>query len=438
MQRSSSTYRSTPRRTFFGIASFQVLAMFRRGLFYSYLSIYLRFFLGLSVTETTFFATFPMVLNVVFQTFVWGVISDRYQKRRTLIILGEISAAITTVLVWWIHTLPNSNLTAGYVIILGLSFVEIFWSMSNIGWSAIISDLYPEKDRTGIQGKLASIGAIGRIIGVWIGGLAYDGLTHFYDGWGFDKGLLFFIASGVMLASTIPMFFVPEGGISLAVEPEKTKSIQKQGLFAIPKPFLVFLIAMIFINFGQNSIAVIKTQFLVLDEGFDISNTMLSYIVNMQSLGILIFGFIATRLSRIVSDIKLLLFSSLVVIISLLGFALADAISIIFFANFLAGVCHVMIMASAYSYASKLIPPEKRGKQFALFNATFFLSWGVAGTIIAGPIVDILIKLQFTQDFSYRMSFVSAAFLVVIGIFILFIAHRIVLRYLAQQLKKIS
>ncbi|MHA2273314.1 MAG: hypothetical protein ACXACI_15755, partial [Candidatus Hodarchaeales archaeon] len=59
-------------RAFFGLSSFQVLAMFRRGLFYTYLSIYLRFYLGLSVTETTLFATIPMILNVTFQMFVWG------------------------------------------------------------------------------------------------------------------------------------------------------------------------------------------------------------------------------------------------------------------------------------------------------------------------------------------------------------------------------
>ncbi|MCP4343911.1 MAG: hypothetical protein GY795_00090 [Desulfobacterales bacterium] len=39
---------------FLDISSFQILAMFRRGLFYAYLSIYLRYFLGLSVTETTY------------------------------------------------------------------------------------------------------------------------------------------------------------------------------------------------------------------------------------------------------------------------------------------------------------------------------------------------------------------------------------------------
>jgi MFS family permease len=413
---------TNPKRTLYGISSFQILAMFRRGLFYSYLSIYLRFFLGLSVTETTFFATFPMILNAVFQTFVWGVLSDRYQKRRTLIILGEISAAITTVIVWWLHTLPESRYVAGYVIILGLSFVEIFWSMSNIAWSAIISDLYPEHDRTGVQGKLASIGALGRIIGVWIGGLAYDGLARFYEGWGFHKGLLFFIASGIMLLSTIPMFFVPEGGIQAPGDKQPPVLKQPGSFFAISKPYLIFLIAMLFINFGQNSIASIKTQYLVLDEGFNVSSNFLSYIVNMQSLAILILGLLTTWLARRFNDLILLILSIITGIIYLVGFALARTIGLIFISNFLAGVCQVVILAASYSYASRLIPPQQRGKQFALFNATSFLSWGVAGTIIAGPIVDLLIRAGATQEFSYQMSFMAAAGLMVIGlVFMLYI-----------------
>jgi len=242
--------------------------------------------------------------------------------------------------------------------------------MSNIGWSAIISDLYAEKDRTGIQGKLASIGAIGRIVGVWIGGVAYDGLAHFYEGWGFDKGLLFFIASGVMLISTIPMLFVPEGGVR--GPQQRAATATSKALFSVSRPFLVFLVAMVFINFGQNCVAVIKTQFLVLDEGFNVSSSMLSYIVNMQSFAILIFGVMATRLARTFSDITLLVVSTLVAILYLLGFAFARSIPLIFVANFFAGICHVMILASSYSYASRLIPPEQRGKQFALFNATSF------------------------------------------------------------------
>jgi MFS family permease len=419
--------KTVTRSTFFNISSFQILTMFRRGLFYSYLSIYLRFFLGLSVTETTLFATFPMILNILFQRFVWGALSDKYQRRRTFIILGEVLAAIGTVIVWYIHRLPVSKIAAGYVIIIGLSLVEIFWSMSNIGWSAMISDFYPEDQRTGVLARLTSIGALGRIVGVLIGGFAYDGLTRYYEGWGFDQGLLFFVASGTMLLSTIPMFFVPEGGIRTA-DPDQAQNNIKDGKTTtsskLSRIFIVFLLAMIFINFGRNSIAVIKAQYLSLDEGFNVSSQLLGYIVNMQSLAIFVFGLFITRLARRYKDVVLLFAGTAVGILSLLGFVVATALPVIFIANFLAGVSMVVIMSSSYSYASKLIPPEHRGKQFAWFNATFFLSWGVAGTLIAGPIVDLLMRAGTSQVLAYRISFLSSAVLVVIGILILIFADR--------------
>ncbi|MCD6399594.1 MFS transporter [candidate division WOR-3 bacterium] len=416
----------TSKKTFFCISSFQALAMFRRGLFYTYLSIYLRYFLGLSVTETTLFATIPMILNVLFQTFVWGPISDKFQKRRTLIILGETSASVLTFFVWLFHTFPSNKHIAGYVVIIGLTIVEIFWSMSNVGWTAIISDLYKVKDRIGIQGKLSSIGAIGNFIGVWIGGMVYDGMSKFYNGWGFYKGLLFLIASGVMLISTIPMFFIPEGGIEQNPKGAKGTddvSPRIEGLFSYSKPFLIFILAMVFINFGRNSIALIKPQYLTLKEGFNVSSSLLSYIVNVASMAVFLMGLIIGKLSKRFSDRILLLIGCLIATLYLFGFILAKSLTVIFVSNFFGGISDVIIFSSSYSFASKLIPPEHRGKQFALFNATFFLSWGVAGTFIAGPIVDLLVKAGKTQNFSYRMSFLSAAILVLLGILILLYSY---------------
>jgi len=412
---------------FVGVSSFQILVMFRRGLFYTFLSVYLRFFLGLTVTETTFFATFPMIMNVLCQTFLWGKISDRSQKRRTLIIVGEMSAAVITFLVWVVHRLPETQTTAGYVIIVGMSVVEIFWSMSNIGWSALISDLYPERERTAVQGRLASVGAAGRLIGVWIGGLAYDGLGRFYEGWGFDQGLLFFIASGVMLVSTIPMFFIPEGGVATGRgDPERVNGIApgRGGPPAYSRKFVVFLLALVLINFGRNSITMMKAQYLVLDDGFDVGSGLLSHIVNMQSAAILAGGLIMKRLSKRFTDGVLLLAGALIAVLGLIGFALARVIPVIFASNFLNGLADVVILASSYSYASRLIPPLYRGRQFTLFNATMFLSWGVAGTLIGGPIVDLLLGSGAGEVFSYRMSFVSAAVLVVVGIVVLTFVNR--------------
>jgi MFS family permease len=414
------------RKTFFNISSFQVLAMFRRGLFYSYLSIYLRFYLGLSVTETTFFAFFPMVLNIAFQTFVWGPISDRYQKRRTLIILGEVLAALITVVVWYAHTIPESTRVAGYAIIIGLVVVEIFWSMSNVAWSALISDLYPEHRRASVQGRLSSVGALGRIVGVWIGGIAYDGLSHYYEGWGFHSGLLFFIASGVMLLSTIPMLFVPEGGVALS-EDRKAGTVDEENAQSgggYSRKFMMFLLAMVLINFGRNSVAVTKAQYLVLEEGFNVSSRLLSHIVNVQSLAVFLLGLAMGWLSARYRDDRILLWAAGISTAGLLGFAFTGSLALVFVCNFLSGMAFVIIRSSSYAYASRLIPAMSRGRQFALFNATFFLSWGTAGTLVTGPIVDLLVRSGSTQAYAYRVSFFAAAVLVMVGIVVLALVSR--------------
>jgi len=264
-------------------------------------------------------------------------------------------------------------------------------------------------------------------VGVLVGGFAYDGLAKYYNGWGFDQGFLFFVASGVMLLSTIPMFFVPEGGIGFRSDETDgvARSTQDQARLAqISRIFTLFLTAMIFINFGRNSIAVIKAQYLSLDQGFAVSSQLLSYIVNMESLAIFTVGLFITRLSRMYKDIVLLYAGTIIGILSLLGYVIASTLILIFVSNFLAGVSMVVILSSSYSYASKLIPPEHRGKQFAWFNATFFLSWGVAGTLIAGPIVDLLVGAGASQVFAYRVSFLSSAVLVVIGVIILYFTDK--------------
>ena len=390
--------------------------MFRRGLFYSYLSIYLRHFLGLSVTETTLFATLPMGVNIIFQTFVWGAFSDKYQLRRTLIISGEILAGFGTILVWYGHTLTENLSLAGYVIIFGLSIVEIFWSMSNVGWSALISDIYRQEDRNTVQGRLASVGGIGRIAGVWIGGLLYDGLGLKYNGWGFYHGALFFVAGAAMFISVIPMILVPEGGIRSEIE---DTSIPKIGSSDIEgKIFTIFIIAMIFINFGRNSIAVLQSQYLVLSSGFAVSSETLSYIVNTQSVAMILTGFIAGWVGRKIGDGNSLLLGTALAVVSLFLLAIARNLGLIYVSNFLRGWSEVMILASSYAFASILIPPEKRAKFFGIFNATYFLSWGLPGTFIAGPITDLLLSYGASEAFSYQMAFVSAAIMTLIGLFI--------------------
>jgi MFS family permease len=412
------------------ISSFQILAMFRRTLFYSFMSIYLRHYLGLSVTETTLFATIPMIANAGFQTFIWGAVSDKFQLRRTLIVVGEVAAALITVLVWYLHTLPDSHSGAGYVIIWGMTVVEVFWSMSNVGWTALLSDLYPAQERAGLQGRLTSVGAVGGVIGLWAGGIAYDGLGHHFEGWGFEGGLLFFAAAGVMLVSTIPILGLPEGGIDPAASKGNGGEIAAAdpAKKSVSRVYLLFLAAMVCINFGLNSVALLKSQYLTLETGFDASSRMLSFVFNMSAAAMFSIGLLIRSISARVRDELLLLTGTAVAIVYLLGYAFAPSLPFIFASDFMGGAAQVIVMSSSYAFASTLIPPELRARQFAWFNATFFLSWGVPGTLITGPLVDRLIASGASETAAYQAAFMAGSVLVFVGAILLFLDIRLLRR----------
>jgi len=405
--------------TLLGLSSFQVLTMFRRGLFYTYLSIYLRDFLMLSVTETTLYATLPMLMSVLFQNFVWGPLSDKLQKRRSLIILGEILAGIGTISVWIIHYFESNYYIAGYIIIIGLSLIEIFWSMSNIGWSALISDLYPSIERSKIMGRLTSIGGIGRIVGITLGGLLYD------NGFGFRYGDLFFIASFVMFFSTLPMLLAPEGGVKILDETNKAKedSNQSKSKFRHKNVFIIFLIAMVFINFGRNSISIPYSQYLTLDSGFAVDSIMLGFIVNTRSFAVIIIGLIAGYLSKRIGHAKSMILGVVLAIFGLVITAITNSLFMIFMGSFLIGTSEVIIYAASYAIASILIPENYRGKYFGAYNATFFLSWGLACTAISGPLVDYLINIGISEVFAYQSAFIVGAILTSIGLIIFIISE---------------
>ena len=409
-------------KTFIGISSFQILAMFRRGLFYSYLAIYLRHFLGLSVTMTSLFATLPMILNVLSQRYLWGTYSDKYQKRRSLIIWGEVLAGIGTILVWYFHRLPDDKIHAGWVVIIGLTVIELFWSMSNIGWSALISDVYDEEERGGIIGKLESWGGIGRIIGIVAGGLLYDKMGTEFAGWGFYKGALFFIAGVVMFLSVFPMLLVPEGGIGKkdcdALEWTEPPAFHSSY-------FMLFILSMALINFGRNSVAITMPQYLTLESGFNLSAMTLGYFLNIRSVGIILTGLATGWLLKRTGGVRsLLVFGVLAAVVSLLLLGTGDSLIDIGICNLVMGVSEVLIMAASYQLASSYIPPEKRGELFSIFNATFFLSWGIAGTCITGPITDILIATGRSQVVAYRASFNTAAGITLSGIVLLLFLFR--------------
>lgn len=441
-------------KIYLSLTFFQIFAMFRRGLFYSYMTIYLRYYIGLSITETTLFATLPMILNSFFQTFVWGPYSDKYKKRKNLIITGELLASLGTIIVWYFHYITNNLKFSGLIIIFGMSVVEIFWSMSNLGWSVFISDVFLYEERTLIQTKFTSFGAIGRMIGVFAGGYLYDFFGLKYEGFGFREGILFFLSSFFMIFSVLPLFRIPDSydlfkriknSLDFLNENniydyeynfKKKNSYRcydnnitsyneglKEEKFYL-KLFIIFMFSLVFINFGRNSISSITNQYLKSPNGFNLSSRILSYIINFYALGLFITSLFIKKIKSKISDQILFSFGVILALIYLILYIFSKKIVFIFIANLLNGLSENIISATSYTIASNIIPVNKRGKLFGYYNSTFFLSWGVASTLISAPIADLIIKSGRSDIDGYKGSFISSIVLLFIGIFIFFIFLR--------------
>lgn len=446
------------RKHFTGLSVFQMMAMFRRGIFYFFLSIYLYEFLGVSTTEMTLFATLPMIANIVAQSALWGRISDKFKKRRLLIIFGELFAAIGYLIIFWIHNSVNkekvgvghigdvlfsqseillhySDLASSeiqsilrmsaYTIIIGFTIVEAGWSSSNLGWSTLIADLTKESERSKVMGLLQFIGGIGNILGVTACGFLYQ------NGLGFWNGNLFYVSSSIMIFSLFALLMIPESYADLKNESKIDKRNDKNDN-AETKPrvddstsrdwarklFIWLIIVLAIVNIGGNSIGQLIQIYVRLPDTFNSTDVIVAQLRNISSIAMIIGGLVIGLLAKRFGEVKILLVGFLVLFIGTISLPFAPHITIFFIYMALKGTSRVWIQTTSYAMVNKIVPLEKRGKMMGYYNSAFYLSWGLGGTMITGPIADTLINQNYSVSFSYEITFYVAAFLVLVGILI--------------------
>ncbi|MDF1540034.1 MAG: MFS transporter, partial [Candidatus Thorarchaeota archaeon] len=410
-------------REFSGLSTFQFLSYFRRSIVYTFLSIYLRS-LGLSTTEVTLMATVGMIANAGTQSFLWGKALDKYRKPTGFVVAGEVLAGFGHIFMvfGYIFFLGVGQLiAAGYVIIFALGIIEIFWSMSNVGWSALLSELTEQDERKKIMGQLSIIGGFGGIGGAYLGGFLYD------KGAGFANGSIFNISAVVMIFSGILVYF--------AIRLKEGTQLTDSGEFSVAKipslselpskmrtGYLIFLVALIFINFGRNSIAIITSIFLADPTAFGANGAEIALYSNVGSIASMISGFLLGSVISKTDDNKVMIFGVGLAVAGISWLIIAPSFALAIMTSFLIGASHVVIESSSYSVVAKMAPEAYRGRLFAYYNATFFLSWGIAATLVAGPIADYLIGVGLSHANAYRGSFIAAIVLIAIGIVILLIS----------------
>ncbi|MEN9868273.1 MAG: hypothetical protein RL748_3863 [Pseudomonadota bacterium] len=129
-------------------------------------------------------------LGILLGSMVMGMLSDRYGRRRVLMItlsltvLGHVAAAIALIQGWYLLFILArfaTGLTEGNVAVL----------------RAIVADLHPQLDRTKSFAQLNTFMYIGWLTGPLLGGFALP----------FGQSVAFWLAGGVMLLCSVLLFF---------------------------------------------------------------------------------------------------------------------------------------------------------------------------------------------------------------------------------------
>ncbi|MEM4703673.1 MAG: MFS transporter [Candidatus Bathyarchaeia archaeon] len=401
----ASSKRSASKSIFLNLGLFQLLSFVRRGIFYTFMINYIYDLMG-TVTFTALLGTLDMVASALGQNLLWGKISDKHKLRAKLIIAGESIAAGTYLLVYFVHrSLLNFQafFTAGALLIIGLSMLEFFWSMSDVGWAALLADVTTSKTRGKIIGSLNFIASLGRMIGINFAGLLYQ------NGEGFRQGTLFYIVTAMLTTSAFLMWVVSRQTEKALPKIEKNSAseatLKRKASKHDSKTYMWFLATLVIIIIGVACINQIFLLFIRLPDGLKANDQEASFILTMWTVG----GMLASLFSGVLADrigrAKTLFIGLLLAIVTPLAYGVASNVFTIAVFYGLNGASFWTIQTVGFSFAADLIPEDRRGRLFSVYNTVIALSWGPAGLLVGGPIADI--QTHFF-GFSSRNAYVNA------------------------------
>jgi len=405
------------RKTFFNLGVFEFLTFLRRGVFYTFMINYL-FTLMNNVTSTAALGTLNMIASSLGQNLLWGKICDRQKVRARLIMTGETIAAGAYIVVFLLHTgLINlgAPYMAGLAIIFGLSILEFFWSMSDVGWAALLTDVTTPSIRGRVIGGMHFIASLGRMVGILFAGFLYG------EGAGFRNGTIFYIVTALLLAGAGLMALTSrtmKPTKTSSPPPKETESQQQETKpnIANQKAYNLFLLSMIMIVLGAACINQIFLLFIKLPQGLNFTDTQMSLVLSAWTVGGMTASLAAGRLSDKFGRIRILLFGLSLAVITPLLYPFASDASLLALVYGLNGVSFWTIQTVGLVFAGDLIPKDRRGRLLSRFNTVLALSWGPAGFLIGGPIADLQVSLYGRSPYtSYINVFYVSSTIVLIG-----------------------
>lgn len=381
--------------------------------------IYLYTLMG-TVTLTALLGTFNMIASTLGQNLIWGRVADKYKLRAKLVVIGESLAGFFYIGVFYTHRYflnVSNSFAAGLAIILGLSTLEFFWSMSDVGWAALLTDITTPDIRGSTVGTLNFIGSIGRLIGIGFAGFLYN------NGAGFSEGPIFYVVSVMLFSGSLVMLISSRIEKSpTTVDAEFGEESPKEDAEDERRLYRWFFASLAVVVLGTTSINQVFLIFLRLPEGLNASDPEVSLILTMWTIGGMMASVLSGRLADKIGKARVLL----------CGFALAAATPLLYgvvpnvpsmgVAYGLSGVASWMIQTVGFALIGDMIPSTHRGRLFSVYNAIMSLAWGPAGLLVGGPLADMQTEIVgLRRHTAYSNTFIASSTITLAGTILFFI-----------------
>ncbi len=378
--------------------------MNRRGVFYPFLAVYAYQQLGANLVQVGLLSALPMLASSVTQPY-WGRLSDRIGKRKLFIVLGETIAGIAYLLMM--------RLTGVWFLILGLTVLEGFWSMSNVAWSALIIDGVDRSELGRVMGYLDTIGVGGMAFGVFVAGIMYDTM-------GFA---LNFVVSAVMMFVSAAVVWAWVDDRKIATKSSQRLSVGSKGGLGNLRMLKMLILTSSLSMFGINGLR--QLMMIYMGSGLGFSGTLIGTVSAIGNLTNMVLGVPVGYLSDRV-DKKKLYVAALAVNVSAPAVLLYSETPVHFtLVSTLVGLSWPLSETTAFPMAGEFAPVEGRGKFLGYFNAVRYLfGFGLPPFLLGGYLADYLKKMHVSQGLletealilSSKETFVVALVITVIGL----------------------
>jgi MFS family permease len=344
--------------------------MNRRAVFYPFLAVYAYQQLGASLVQVGLLSALPMFASSITQPY-WGRLSDRIGKRKLFIIVGETIAGIAYLLMM--------GFTEIWHLIVGLTVLEGFWSMSNVAWSTLIIDAAVPSERGRVMGYLNTIGVAGMALGVFVAGIMYD-TTGFMMNF-IISAVMMFVSVAVVWAWVMDHKTSVKSSMQIAAE-----SKEEAGNLTMLKMLVVTLSLSMF---GINGLR--QLMMIYMGSGLGFSGTMIGTVSAAGNVANLLLGIPVGYLSDRVDKKKLYMVGLALNAATPAVLLLSETPPHFILVSALVGMSWPLSETTAFPLAGEFAPATDRGKFLGYFNAVrFLLGFGLPPFLLGGYLTELL------------------------------------------------